>query len=257
MLDEIRWDPRFVNRRHAGRVLATQLRAYAGRDDVLVLGLPRGGVPVAYEVAQALAAALDVFVVRKLGVPRQPELAMGAIASGGICIVNDDIVHWYRIPPAVIDAVARTEERELRRREQAYRHGRPAVPIAGKVVVLVDDGLTTGSTMRAAIRAVRRLQPARIVVAVPVGASETCEELRAVADEVVCARTPAPFSAVGVWYEDFSQTTDDEVARLLQESPAPHRTPVGSIRRRDPHRHHARRGAAREMSQRELDLPET
>lgn len=218
MLDEIRCEARFANRRHAGRVLATQLRAYAGHDDVLVLGLPRGGVPVAYEVAHALAAALDVFVVRKLGVPRQPELAMGAIASGGVRVLNDDVIHWYRIPPDVIDAVAREEERELRRREQAYRDGRPAVPIAGKVVVLVDDGLATGSTMRAAIQAARRLNPARVVVAVPVGASETCEELRGVADEVVCARTPAPFSAVGVWYEDFSQTTDDEVTRLLQES---------------------------------------
>jgi predicted phosphoribosyltransferase len=218
MLDERRWDSRFANRRHAGRVLATRLRAYAGRDDVLVLALPRGGVPVAYEVAQALGAALDVFVVRKLGVPRQPELAMGAIASGGIRVLNEDVVHWYRIPPDVIDAVARTEERELTRRELAYRGGRPAVPIAGKVVVLIDDGLATGSTMRAAIEAVRRLTPARVIVAVPVGAPETCGELRDVADEVVCARTPAPFSAVGVWYEDFSQTTDDEVTRLLRES---------------------------------------
>jgi predicted phosphoribosyltransferase len=187
-------------------VLAERLRAYAGRADVLVLGLPRGGVPVAYEVARALGAALDVFVVRKLGVPRQPELAMGAIASGGIRVLNDDVVHWYRIPPDVIDAVARTEERELTRRELTYRDGRPAVPIAGKVVVLIDDGLATGSTMRAAIEAVRRLNPAHVIVAV--------------ADEVVCARIPVPFSAVGAWYEDFSQTTDGEVTRLLQASGA-------------------------------------
>ena len=220
MFDGIGREPRFANRRHAGRVLAARLRAYAGRDDVLVLGLPRRGVPVAYEVAHALGAALDVFVVRKLGVPHQPELAMGAIASGGIRVLNDDIVRWYRIPPEVIDAVARQEERELRRREQAYRDGRPAVPVAGKVVVLVDDGLATGSTMRAAIGAVRRLNPTRVIVAVPVGAPETCGELRHVADEVVCARTPAPFSAIGVWYEDFSQTTDDEVRRLLQASGA-------------------------------------
>ena len=209
---------RFRDRRDAGRELADALAAYADRPDVLVLALPRGGVPVAFEVARALRAPLDVFLVRKLGVPGHEELAMGAIASGGVRVLNDDVIHWYRIPPDVIDAVAREEERELRRREQAYRDGRPSVPIAGKVVVLVDDGLATGSTMRAAIQAARRLNPARVVVAVPVGASETCEELRAVADEVVCARTPAPFSAVGVWYEDFSQTTDDEVTRLLQES---------------------------------------
>ena len=209
---------RFANRHHAGRTLAERLRGYAGRDDVLVLGLPRGGVPVAYEVAKSLGAALDVFVVRKLGVPQQPELAMGAIASGGVRVLNDDVVHWYRIPLGTIEAVARDEERELTRRERAYRNGRPAVPIEGKVVVLVDDGLATGSTMRAAIGAVRRFNPSRVIVAVPVGALETCRELRDVADEVVCARTPAAFSAVGAWYEDFSQTTDDEVTTLLQES---------------------------------------
>ena len=227
MFDTIGREPRFANRREAGRLLAERLRAYAGRDDVLVLGLPRGGVPIAYEVARALGAALDVFVVRKLGTPRQPELAMGAIASGGVLVLNDDVVRWYRIPPDAIEAVAREEERELIRRERAYRAGRPAVPVADKVVMLVDDGLATGSTMRAAIRAVRRLNPSRVIVAVPVGAPDTCGELRDVADEVVCARTLAPFSAVGVWYEDFSQTTDDEVTRLLQESGA--RPAVGNL----------------------------
>lgn len=218
MFNEPLREIRFANRNHAGRTLAERLRGYAGRDDVVVLGLPRGGVPVAYEVAKALGAALDVFVVRKLGVPRQPELAMGAIASGGVRVLNDDVVQWYRIPQSTIEAVARDEERELTRRERAYRNGRPAVPIEGKVVVLVDDGLATGSTMRAAIGAVRRLKPSRVIVAVPVGALETCRELRDVADEVVCAQTPAGFSAVGAWYEDFSQTTDDEVTTLLQES---------------------------------------
>ena len=218
MFDETVRETRFANRHHAGRVLAERLRAFAGRDDVLVLGLPRGGVPVAYEVAKSLGAALDVFVVRKLGVPQQPELAMGAIASGGVRVLNEDVVQWYRIPQSVIETVAWDEERELTRRERAYRNGRPAVPIEGKVVMLVDDGLATGSTMRAAIGAVRRLNPSRVIVAVPVGAPETCRELRAVADDVVCGQTPAALSAVGAWYEDFSQTTDDEVTMLLQKS---------------------------------------
>lgn len=218
MFEEAVREIRFANRHHAGRVLSERLRAYIGRDDVLVLGLPRGGVPVAYEVAKSLGAALDVFVVRKLGVPQQPELAMGAIASGGVRVLNEDVVQWYRIPQGIIEAVARDEERELTRRERAYRNGRPAVPIEGKVVVLVDDGLATGSTMRAAIGAVRRLNPSRVIVAVPVGAPAICRELRDVADDVVCAQIPAAFSAVGLWYEDFSQTTDDEVTMLLQES---------------------------------------
>jgi len=218
MFDEAVREIRFANRHQAGRVLAERLRAYAGRDDVLVLGLPRGGVPVAYEVARSLGAALDVFVVRKLGVPQQPELAMGAIASGGVRVLNEDVVRWYRIPAGIIEAVARDEERELVRRERTYRNGRPAVPIEGKVVVLVDDGLATGSTMRAAIAAVRRLKPSRVIVAVPVGARETCEELAALADDVVCARIPVAFSAVGLWYADFAQTTDDEVTELLQHA---------------------------------------
>ena len=220
MFDQAVRETRFADRHHAGRVLAGRLRAYAGRDDVLVLGLPRGGVPVAYEVARSLGAALDVFVVRKLGVPQQPELAMGAIASGGVRVLNEDVVRWYRIPQDVIELVARDEERELVRRERAYRNGRPAVPIEGKVVVLVDDGLATGSTMRAAVTAIRRLTPKRVIVAVPVGARESCDQLGVVADEVVCAQMPVSFSAVGMWYADFTQTTDDEVTGLLQQADA-------------------------------------
>jgi putative phosphoribosyl transferase len=220
MFDQAVRETRFADRHHAGRLLAGRLRAYADRDDVLVLGLPRGGVPVAYEVAKSLGVALDVFVVRKLGVPQQPELAMGAIASGGVRVLNEDVVRWYQIPQDVIELVARDEERELARRERAYRNGRPAIPIEGKVVVLVDDGLATGSTMRAAVTAIRRLRPERVIVAVPVGARESCDELGAVADEVVCARMPASFSSVGVWYADFAQTTDAEVTALLQQADA-------------------------------------
>lgn len=211
---------RFANRRQAGRVLAGRLGAYAARSDVLVLGLPRGGMPVAREVAAALGAPLDVFVVRKLGVPSQPELAIGAIASGGIRVLNDDVVRLCRIPSHIIEHVARVEQQELERRERAYRDGRPALAIAGRVAILVDDGLATGSTMRAAVAGVRRLQPSRVVVAVPVGARETCESLAAIADEVVCAEVPDRFVAVGAWYEDFSQTTDEEVKAALQSAPS-------------------------------------
>jgi predicted phosphoribosyltransferase len=205
----------FDDRRQAGAVLADSLKQFAGRSDVVVLALPRGGVPVGYEVARALAAPLDVFVVRKLGLPGHPELAMGAIASGDVRVLNEDVVESYRVPRTAIDAVARAERLELERRERSYRDGRPLLPIDGRVVILVDDGLATGSTMWAAVVAVRRLQPARVVVAVPVGAADTCEALRNVADEVVCAFTPEPFRAVGLWYADFSQTTDDEVRQLL------------------------------------------
>jgi predicted phosphoribosyltransferase len=207
----------FQDRRDAGRALAAALRKYAGRDDVVVLALPRGGVPVAYEVARALGVPLDLFLVRKLGTPGHRELAMGAIASGGVRVLNDDVVRWYGIPKDAIEAVAREEERELVRREQAYREGRESVSIEGRVAILVDDGLATGSTMRAAVKAVRQLGPSAIVVAVPVGARETCDELSAIADEVVCLRTPEPFSAVGQWYLDFDQTTDEEVRRLLSD----------------------------------------
>ena len=205
----------FQDRRDAGRVLAMKLRKYAGRPDVVVLALPRGGVPVAYEVAQALRVPLDVFLVRKLGVPGQEELAMGAIATGGVRVLNDDVVRTLGIPQEALDAVAAQEQRELGRRERAYRGDRPAPDVRGRTVILVDDGLATGSTMRAAVAALRRQGPARVIVAVPVGAPQTCAEFGAEADEAVCARTPEPFHAVGLWYDDFSQTTDEEVYELL------------------------------------------
>ena len=208
----------FLDRHEAGRVLASHLRSYANRDDVVVLALPRGGVPVAYEVATALNAPLDVFLVRKLGTPGHRELAMGAIASGGVRVLNDDVVRWYGIPESAIESVAREEAAELERREREYRHDRPAPDFANHIVILVDDGLATGSTMRAAAQAVRMLGPSRVVVAVPVGARQTCSEIAAVADEVACARMPEPFSAVGQWYLDFDQTTDEEVRELLQKS---------------------------------------
>jgi predicted phosphoribosyltransferase len=217
---------RYANRREAGVVLAGRLREFAGRSDVVVLGLPRGGIPVAFEVATALNAPLDVFVVRKLGLPGHPELAMGAIASGGVRVLNDELLGQLHVPASAIDAVARVERAELERRERAYRGARPAVPLDGRIVILVDDGLATGSTMRAAVLAIRRVLPSRIVVAVPVGARETCQALNQVADDVVCAVMPEPFNAVGAWYDNFEQTTDDEVRRLL----AP-QSPGDNIRR--------------------------
>jgi predicted phosphoribosyltransferase len=207
----------FADRRQAGQVLASRLTHYADRPDVLVLALPRGGVPVAYEVAATLGADLDIFLVRKLGLPGHPEYAMGAIATGGVQVLNEEAIGWYHIPQDVVTAVVASEKLELQRREAAYRGGRTATPIAGKVIVIVDDGLATGASMRAAVTAVRQLQPSRIVVAVPVGAPSTCRDLQELADEVVCARTPEPFSAVGQWYRDFSQTGDDEVQALLGE----------------------------------------
>jgi putative phosphoribosyl transferase len=210
----------FIDRRDAGRVLASRLTKYAGRDDVIVLGLPRGGVPVAYEVASALGAPMEVFLVRKLGTPGHRELAMGAIASGGVRVLNEDVVHWYGISESAIERIAREEQDELERRERAYRDDRPPPDFTNKVVILIDDGLATGSTMRAAARAVRARRPARVVIAVPVGAPQTCAELAASADEVICARMPEPFSAVGQWYLNFEQTDDDEVRDLLQKSSA-------------------------------------
>jgi predicted phosphoribosyltransferase len=207
----------FADRREAGKELAARLDAYRGRHDVVVLALPRGGVPVAFEVAEALGAALDIFVVRKLGMPGQPEFAIGAIASGGIVVLNDEAIRWHRIPKHQIDAVAREELVELQRREQAYRQGRPLIDLRRRIVILVDDGLATGSSMRAAVQAVRTFEPARVIVAVPVGASSTCDAFAAITDETVCARTPEPFSAVGLWYHDFSQTTDEEVRGLLHQ----------------------------------------
>ena len=187
---------------------------------MVVLALPRGGVPVAYEVAGALGAPLDLFLVRKLGVPGHEELAMGAVASGGVRVLNRDIVQGLRIPDDTIESVAAAEEQELQRRERAYRGNRPPPVVRGRIVILVDDGLATGATMLAAIKALRQQQPARIVVAVPTGSPETCELLRAEAEEVVCAISPEPFAAVGLWYEDFSQTTDEEVRELLARSHA-------------------------------------
>jgi predicted phosphoribosyltransferase len=209
---------RFHDRRDAGRRLAAMLGEYAERDDVFVLALPRGGVPVGAEVAHALGAPLGVFLVRKLGVPGHEELAMGAIASGGVRVLNRDVLDQLRIAPRWIDMVAAQEFEELTRREAAYRDGRPAPDVRGKTVILVDDGLATGASMKAAVAALRDLGPARIVVAVPVGAAETCHELGSLADEVVCAETPDPFYAVGSWYANFDQTTDEEVRELLAEA---------------------------------------
>jgi predicted phosphoribosyltransferase len=211
----------FHDRRDAGQQLAARLAAAGDWPDTLVLALPRGGVPVAYEVAQALGASLDVFLVRKLGLPGEEELAMGAIASGGVRVLNPDVVDVLRIPERVIDAVAEREQQELARRERAYRGERPPPDVRGRTVILVDDGLATGSTMRAAATALRQQEPHRLVVAVPVAAPATCDEFRTEVDEIVCALTPERFYAVGVWYEDFSQTTDEEVAHLLDLAARP------------------------------------
>lgn len=208
----------FKNRKAAGQLLAGQLAAYANCPDVLVLALPRGGVPVAYEVAEALNAPLDVFLVRKLGVPGQEELAMGAIASGDVRVLNDQVVQGLGISEAQINQVAAKEQQELERRERLYRENLPAPDVQGRTVILVDDGLATGATMRAALRALRQEQPARIVVAVPISALETCNEFKAEVDEIICAETPRPFIGVGLWYEDFSQTTDQEVRDLLKRA---------------------------------------
>ncbi|MFB3813110.1 MAG: phosphoribosyltransferase [Terriglobales bacterium] len=206
----------FQDRREAGRYLAAVLHKYAGRPDVLVLALPRGGVPVAYEIARVLNAPLDIFVVRKLGAPGQEELAMGAIASGGVRVLNHDVVRALGITGADIERITVRENEELKRREKQYRGDRPPVDASGKVVILVDDGLATGSTMRAAAAALRRMGPLQIVVAVPVAAAQSCDDLRAEVDELVCGATPAHFFAVGQWYRDFEQTTDEEVRSLLQ-----------------------------------------
>jgi len=209
---------KFQNRSEAGQMLATKLAAYARRSDVIVLALPRGGVPVAFEVAHALRAPLDVFIVRKLGVPGHDELAMGAIATGGVRVLNEDVVGALGLSAKVIDAVAAREERELERRERIYRGARTPPEVRERTVILVDDGLATGSTMRAAVAALRKQRPARIVVAVPVAAPETCEEFKTEVDETVCAATPRMFNGVGRWYEDFSQTSDDEVHELLAQA---------------------------------------
>jgi putative phosphoribosyl transferase len=207
----------FLDRHEAGRRLAALLDRYAGRDDVVVLALPRGGVPVGYEVARRLQAPLDVFLVRKLGVPGHEELAMGALASGGVRVLNEHVLRMVRVGEDAIERVTAEEMRELERRERAYRGDRPMVEVRGRTVLLVDDGLATGSTMRAAATALRELGPERLVVAVPVAARETCDAFRDEVDRVVCALTPEPFLAVGLWYRDFSQTSDEEVVALLEE----------------------------------------
>jgi predicted phosphoribosyltransferase len=205
----------YRDRRHAGQVLAQRLADFKDRPDVIVLALPRGGVPVAFEVAQALHAPLDVFIVRKLGVPGREEYAMGAIASGDVCVLNHEVVDWLGISQADIDAVLKAERLELARREYLYREARPVPSLHARTVLLIDDGLATGSTMRAAIRACRQQQPRHLVAAIPVADADVCESLRNEADEVVCASTPDFFQAVGRWYDDFSQTSDDEVRALL------------------------------------------
>jgi predicted phosphoribosyltransferase len=209
---------RFRNRREAGRVLGERLSRYAGREDVVVLALPRGGVPVGYEVARALGAPLDVFVVRKLGVPGREELALGAVASGGVRVLNEEVVAGLRLGEREIEPIVKRELAEVERRERAYRGGRPPLELARKLAILVDDGLATGATMRAAALAVRQLGPQSVVAAVPVAARQTCDSFRGDVDELVCAATPEPFYAVGVWYEDFAQTDDAEVRELLQET---------------------------------------
>jgi predicted phosphoribosyltransferase len=205
---------RFQNRAQAGRFLADKLEAYAGRDDVVVLGLPRGGIPVAFEVARQLRAPLAPFLVRKLGVPHHEELAMGAIASGGVCILNDRLIEHLNIAQRKIDEVIDRETRDLARREELYRVA-PMPELRGRIIIIIDDGLATGASMRAAVTAAREQDPARIIVAAPVAARETCREFEEEADEVVCAQMPDEFEGVGQWYEDFSQTTDDEVRELL------------------------------------------
>ena len=209
---------RFRDRVDAGRTLAESLQEYRGRNDVVVLALPRGGVPVGFELAHRLEVPLDVFLVRKLGVPGHEELAMGAIASGGVRVVNDTVVTELGLTDDDIARAAATEGRELERREHLYREGRTPVDVRDRTVILVDDGHATGASMRAAARAVRELRPDRVIVAVPVAAGATCEELRTEVDDVVCVVTPEPFLSIGSWYEDFSQTSDDEVRRLLAQS---------------------------------------
>ena len=210
--------PLFRDRIEAGRILGQQVKTAVREPHPVVLALPRGGVPVAFEVAQALDADLDIFLVRKLGVPGHEELAMGAIASGGVRVLNDALVRDLRLPSSLIEIVAAKEQQELARHEVLYREGRPPIPLSGRTAILVDDGLATGATMLAAARVLRQQKPRRIVVAVPVAALDACEEFQAHVDEVICAFTPEPFHAVGIWYEDFAQTSDTEVRELLERA---------------------------------------
>jgi predicted phosphoribosyltransferase len=205
----------FRNRAEAGRILAQRLKAVAANDDVIVLALPRGGMPIGYEVAQVLAADLDVFLVRKLGAPGHDEVALGALAGGGVRVLNEPLIQELGLSKGAVNDITAREQREIQHRETAYRQGRSPLPIAGRTVVLVDDGLATGSTMLAAVRALRAQAPARKIVAVPIAAPEVCAAFRDYVDDIVCLETPQPLYAVGLWYEDFSQTTDEEVRELL------------------------------------------
>jgi putative phosphoribosyl transferase len=209
---------RYKDRVEGGQLLAKKLHQYANNPDTVVLGLPRGGVVVAYEVAQKLGLPLDIFLVRKLGVPGYEELAMGAIASGGIRVMNDDVLRMVNISPDAIEAAVKKEGQELQRREKAYRGNRPSLDVKDKTVILVDDGLATGATMRAAVAALRKQRPRQIIIAVPTASADTCEGFRAEVDDIICAMTPTPFHAVGEWYEDFPQNTDEEVQQLLTAS---------------------------------------
>ena len=227
----------FRDRKEAGNLLAAKLTAYANQQDVIVLALPRGGVPVGFEIAQALHVPLDVIVVRKLGVPGQEELAMGAIATGGICILNKDVVQFLNIPDEVIDEITAQELQELERREHLFRGERPAYDVCGRTVILVDDGIATGATMHAAVAAIKQRQPTRIIIAVPTAAPSTCDEFAAEVDELVCVIRPEPFIAVGYWYRQFSQTSDEEVRSLLEQanqrtSAIPRNTPTNWNRKK-------------------------
>lgn len=219
---------RFRDRTEAGQMLATQLMEYAHRPDVIVLALPRGGVPVGHEIAKALGAPLDVFIVRKLGVPGYEELAMGAIATGGVRVLNEDVITALRVRDEVIDMVAAAEQRELERRERLYRNDRPPLNVQGRIVILVDDGIATGATIRAAAAALYQQQPTRLIIAAPVAAPETCTELSAEVDELTCVVTPEPFYAISLWYEDFSPTTDEEVREYLERSAREQPVPLPS-----------------------------
>lgn len=211
---------RFADRRHGGAVLAKHLDMYLGREDLVVLALPRGGVPIGYEVARHLHAPLDVLIVRKIGAPGHPEFAMGAIAGSGVSVLDDAFIRANRIPASVLEAIVQRERAEVARRERVYRANRPPVAVGGAIVIVVDDGLATGSTMQAAVLALRRQGPAGIVAAAPVGSRQACEALSDVADQVICPLMPEPFSAVGLWYADFSETTDDEVRRFMTQASA-------------------------------------
>jgi len=218
MMDQMGETIRYTDRTQAGILLAQKLAAYAGRHDVIVLALPRGGVPVAFEIARALQAPLDVLLVRKLGVPGHEEYAMGAIATGGVCILQSDVIKQLAIPQASVDDLVQRKQEELAQRERLYRSNRPAPKLEGSIVIVVDDGLATGSTMLAAIHALRQARPARMIIAIPVGARVSVARLQAEVDEIVCLSIPENFQAVGLWYEDFNQTSDDEVIHLLDEA---------------------------------------